>query len=1408
MGKINILSLIFMICLNPGAFAQQGTSDQANIHPNIIVIKLKTEASPQSRIGNSPESALEIIKNISLFEETEQVFPLQNLTNSRSAAHGLHNIYKLQLAPGTDIWPILLRLRTSGLVEYAEPHYQNELLYVPNDPQAKPVSGKQNYLSVIRAYDAWDIQKSDTSIVIGIVDTGVKMNHEDLKNIAFNYADPINGIDDDGDGFIDNFHGWDIADQDNDPTADNHPHGSPVTGLSSAATNNGIGMAGVGFMSKYLPVKIAQTSTGKLFRDFEGVKYAADQGCKVINLSWGGAGNYSRYGQDVINYAVLEKDAVVIAAAGNTNAELDFYPASFDHVLSVGATDINDKKASWATYSYKIDIMAPGDNVYTTKNDGGYEITTGSSFAAPMVAGAAALVRAQFPQFSAIQVMEQLRVTSDDIYNVGTNMNYFGQLGHGRLNVYRALTDILTPSVRVNELHFQSNHGNLIFAGDTVDVSLVFTNYLRQAENVTVRISNVSENVYWHNDEIYIPSLGTMQSYSNQDRPLTFVVSERVLPGERLLFRVDYLGNYYTDFQYFEIPVTPGYFDISDGNIEVTIASDGDIGFDEGAFRYGNGISFRDKLFAIHAGLIISYDKDHVINNVINDFNDFTRDQDFIAEQSIRLYDNSMADYDARSVFKPKKDISSALPIRIEQKALAWDNLTENGFIIFEYRIINTGDSALTGLNAGLFADWDIDNSELNEVSTDELLKLGYAFDKSGNGLYAGMALISDHTFSHFAIDKKNINGNIADFNSLFTDSIKHEYVSSGLLKTQAGANGSGNDVAQILGAKQFDLQPGEATKVTIAMLASESFQGLKDALALARLNYPSYLENPPLGETFYACAGDSAMIDPVGVIYEFFADLQLTQRLDSGSYFKTPPVSGDTYYFAVNLDSGYRSDVIKFKVSPGNPKAAFKIESDTLLIEKGKSGQLAIDNTSMFATSWSWDFGNGYYSSVEHPFTSYQDTGIYVITLKVSSDYGCEDVLTRELLVAYRPERPVVEDQQICKHSVTHISAGNTDTIRVFADAQLKTLLYQGASFLTGNINRDTLFHVTNYSGGYESLPVIVKIKTLAPVMGLKYVADTSDLENKYVLTISNEKGPSDSLYWFIDGTQVSRGPQFHHVYAAQAFEIMQVKVDAQGCADTLRSIISPMVSSKPPDSQLVVCKNAPFKVEPGNGIFHFYSDQEMTNLVHKGRSYIIEKLNQNTNYYIANADQLLESHPATIAVKIHPVKAIISVESNSILLEEATHVEIVNDSEHALTSFWLYESGTFETAGVLTESFETPGSYSYTLVALGSNGCSDTARIDIKVFNITAVNIPDYGNYKIFPNPVSNEFTIDLNKNTEESNEFEILNISGQRVHHFYIPERQSSATINIHHLPDGLFFIQSLNRADQINFRIIKQ
>ena len=1409
MGNWRFIFVLIWLIPNHAILAQKYQPKHEKIQPNILVLKLKSAATSNSRITNSSEEKIQKIKSLTQSDQIKQVFPLNALSNSRSMEQDLQNIYKLKLHPKTDIWKTISRIQKSGLVEYIEPLYQNDLLYTPNDPEANPSNGQQTYLEVIRAYEAWDIEKSDTTMIIGIVDTGVKMDHEDLRNIAINHHDPINGLDDDGDGYIDNFNGWDIADNDSDPTADGHPHGSPVAGMSSASTNNGIGMAGAGFKSRYLPVKIAETSSQKLNRDYEGVIYAADHGAKVINLSWGGAGNYSQYGQDIINYAVLEKDAVLVAAAGNTDDELDFYPASFDNVLSVGASDINDNKASWATYSYYIDILAPGDNVFTTKNNGAYEITTGSSFASPLVAGAAALVRSRFPELNSIQVMEQLRVTSDDIYQVGQNMNYNGQLGKGRLNMRRALSDVLTPSVRLSHYQYNSNHDNLIFPGDTVELHLEFINYLRKAENLTISISCARGDVALQSEEIYISSLETFESYTATDQQLNFIVSEENQPGDRLFFRIDFLGNYYEDFQYFEIPMTPDYFDISDGNITATITSDGDIGYDDDNFKNGSGIGFGDALIATNSGLIISLDKDHVVNNAISDFGTFTRDEDFYSEQTVRLYDNSFADFDGRSVFKPYDTIPSLLPIRVEQKVLTWQNSTENGFIIFEYRIINTGDSAISGLNAGLFTDWDLGDYEANALDTDATLNLGYAFDKSTNSQYAGLALLSNQTFSHYAIDLFSLNGNIADLDTIFTDSLKHNFLKSTAPKYQAGAQGAGNDVAQILGAKAFDLSPKEISKVTIAMLSSKSLEGLKEALALAKEKYMSYQENPPVEETFYACQGDSASLDPAGEIYEFYQDLNLTQRLDSGTIYQTPPVEKDTFYYAINLDSGYYSDIMRFNVRSGNPTADFTLSPDTLLIDSGKSGSLTIRNTSVLGSEWYWDFGNGYNSTVEHPVALYENPGLYQVQLIASNEYGCVDTLKQNLRVAIRSDRPKLEDQEICKNTRTNISASNTHQIKVYTDAKKSQMIYHGDEFETGIITRDTTFFVTNSEGEYESASVPHQIFIEAPKMGFKYYIDTSDLVNKYTLTIENSIGQVDSLFWYIEGIYTGRDPVFNHSYSEEAFEISQVKINEAGCTDTLKSTVVPHYSPMLENNKIETCKYSNIVIKPQGGkIFYFYADEAKNQLMHKGSSLIVPGLVQKTNFFVTNVDSLLESSTAIFEVDVNDVQAQITTTSDSVLLENAANVEIVNSSQNAVESFWLSSTGTFDTTKILYEHYDEIGSYDYQLVAIGTNGCSDTTNQSITIFNITGIEELSNPGIKIYPTPTSSILIIEFDKMTENDIPFELVDISGQSRIQFTISANLPSFDLPLEDLPDGIYFIRSLSETLPFNHKVIKQ
>lgn len=1412
MGKV----LFFCIFLTIGSY-QIANAQSSIISSNVpakkiiadvIVVKLKTPKSSGGRVSSSHDSQLDKLKDVINYADHHQVFAKKSFSNARLSSSRLQNIYKIKLNPGSNIWHKLAILRKLDFIEYAEPFFQNELLFIPNDPQANPIKGKQDYLTVIKAYEGWQIDQSDSSVVIGIVDTGVKMDHEDLGNIAFNHADPINGIDDDGDGYIDNYFGWDLANKDNDPTADGHPHGSAVAGMSSATTNNGIGMAGIGFKSKYLPVKIADTNTKILMNEYEGVVYAADHGCSVINLSWGGVESSSKYGQDIINYAVLERDVVVIAAAGNTPDLLNFYPASFDNVLSVGATDIHDNLASWATYSNFIDIVAPGNNVYSTKNNGGYEKTTGTSFSAPIVAGAAALVRSHFPELSAQQVMEQLRVTSDDIYNVGSNMNFYGLMGRGRLNVQRALSDILTPAIRLNEFHYVSNHGDLIFPGDSVNMYLKFTNFLRNAENVSITISNPSNNVSMEIDKLYIDKLGEFESFENNENPVFFTVNPDVQPGERLLFRIDFVGNNYTDFQYIEIIATPEYFDISDGNLTATISSDGDIGFDGPFFRKGNGVSYKEDFLAIHTGLIISLDSTHVMDNVINNFDINTRDEDFIQETNARIYDNSQAKYDARSLFKPVDTISSALDIKIEQKILTWENNTNDGYIIFEYRIINSGDSALTGLNAGLFADWDLGNKRTNEAAWDVADNFGYVFDKSSNESYAGIALLTNQTSAYYSIDIESQHGNIADIDSLFTEKMKHQFLSSSP-KASAGSQGTGNNVAQIIGGKNINLEPNQSIKVSFAMLASTSLEGLRSALSLARGNYANYLNDPPLLETFYACFGDSATIDPEGEIYEFYADVAATQRLDSGTIFKTNPVLVAQEYYVVNLDSGYAGDVMKIVVQPGNATADFILPEDTLLIESGNSNSLRFDNISILSDQWIWDFGNGYTSIIENPSASYQSAGQYTIELIANNKLGCADTTIQNLLVAQRSERAVVEDQQICTGTMAIISASNTNQIKVYKENDLLEVIFEGDEFLTNAINTDTTFYVTNINGDFESIASEINITVKHPKMGFEHQIDTLNLEEKYVLNVRDMHGGTDSILWLVNGSLKGDDKTFSHVYSYEPFNISQIKVDEDGCTDTLRVTFSPEYSNIPGLVDVEICKNSDLTIRPENGeIFYFYEDISLNNLLHKGKTWELHDIQESEEYFVTGVDALLEGASASIKVTLDPAQAIIESSLDTIDLADENQVELLDNSMNSTDSYWHLFTGARDTSNVLIEVYDTPGTYDYTLIAEGNNGCTDTAFQSIRVVYITALEDANFEKMRIYPNPVNDFLTIDFGKYIKEEIEFELIDISGKRIKHFTLNGKIKSHQLSFASLKNGIYFLRSLNVPRPITAKILKQ
>lgn len=469
--------------------------------------------------------------------------PFRAATNGRIENKSGLDFSRYQLVeidPTQSVWEVLVLLNDMEEITYAEPLYMYSSEFVPNDFS---VDAQREYLEPIRAFEAWDITKGSSDVVIAVIDAAVDYEHEDLKNkIDLNEAEiPDNGVDDDNDGYIDNYYGWDFAGvdfnniiQDNDPLGktDNLEHGTWVAGFAAAETNNEIGIAGVGYNSRYMALKCGADNDTRdngssfLLNTLEAVIYAADHGADVINMSYGGT-TFSQFGQDVMTYAAIEKGVVLVAAAGNASAEIISYPAGYEHVISVGATDEDDVKTGFSNYGTWVDLSAPGETVLSTGNNDGYQPISGTSFSSPIVAGAAGLLIAKYPDFSPFQI-SQLLVQSTDFIDSVNSAPLAGKLGSGRLNIERALT-IAVPAFELLDFTIENDQGNKPERGETGQIDVVFRNslfnssssaqvsvYLGDSSDVIIQNSSIQLGVVGTGEEVALDNIGTVNVASDE----------------------------------------------------------------------------------------------------------------------------------------------------------------------------------------------------------------------------------------------------------------------------------------------------------------------------------------------------------------------------------------------------------------------------------------------------------------------------------------------------------------------------------------------------------------------------------------------------------------------------------------------------------------------------------------------------------------------------------------------------------------------------------------------------------------------------------------------------------------------------------------------------------------------------
>jgi serine protease len=840
-------------------FSMPENITDVDYYPGQIIFKLKEEARQWSKSNDIMlETFQALLKELDA-KETRKIFPDHEPPAKDFHATGqpfsdLSLIYETEIPETASLENAINRIYATGLVEYAQPRYLPQLLYEPDDP----FTGSQYYLNIIQAFDAWALEQGDTNMVIAIIDTGIDLFHPDLSNdIAYNYDDPINGEDSDNDGYVDNFYGWDLGENDNNPQYNANAHGVHVAGIAGASTDNGTGMAGVGFNSHLLPVKISDAD-GRLVRAYEGIVYAADQGAQVINCSWGGAISPGQFGQDIINYAMLNKDALVIAAAGNSNNQVRIYPASFANSLSVAATNSQDIKWDGSSYGNLVDISAPGAGIFSTWTNGSYISSSGTSMAAPVVAGAAALLRSHFPEYSALQIAAQMKVSTDIIDTLPQNLPYQGLLGAGRLNLYRALTEDHHPYIMLSQFEYPSEYYQLFNPGETFSLGAQFQNLLATANNITAIISTTSNHIDIISDQAVLGTINHMETTDNFDAPFILRIKQSMPPSHEVNFTISFFTQEgaFAGRQNFSMTFNLDYVDVQANQIQTTINSKGNIGYNYPNYNQGLGFLYsntnQNRTLIKCAGFIAGISTAKVVDNIWGPVEDSFSNR-FYPHENARVSDNPhMGDMLISGVFSDTLAETSKVGIRVYYDIYAFSQSPIDKFMILEYKIVNTSGANLPGFYAGFFADWALQDIRNHRAAFDQEYKLGYAFSANG-GNYTGIQLLSHDNHSHYAFDNQGFGGSIR-INNGFTSFDKYTALRNN--RNSAGFFDKDNDISTMVSTGPFIIPPNDTLHVAFALLAGDHINDLQASAQLAALIYSgedplSNSETLPINDSF-----------------------------------------------------------------------------------------------------------------------------------------------------------------------------------------------------------------------------------------------------------------------------------------------------------------------------------------------------------------------------------------------------------------------------------------------------------------------------------------------------------------------------------------------------------------------------
>ena len=420
MTKISIYLYILVSFINVQFVFAQSNSDsfsQRSYTPGELIVRLRPDVSSKQ------------LEALSRKLGALSVSPVFSPTTPAGQHPRLRRNHLIRFPVDWALEPLLQRYARHPAIEAVALNRLNRPCAetVPNDPSY----GEQWNLVLMNMPQAWHLEQGNPAITVAVVDSGIDIQHPDFRSQLWQNAGEIRGnrIDDDGNGYVDDIHGWDFSDapvlsgngdwkvRDNEPQ-DETGHGTHVSGIIAAKPNNGIGIAGIAWNCRLMPVRAGfNLEVGTYFQNDDAaaaIVYAADNGAQVINMSWGDTVNAFII-EDAVAYAYA-RGCVLVAAAGNEGAVGSWYPAGLKTVISVAGIDAERQLYADSNFGATIDIAAPGVEILSTDLNGGYQNLSGTSMAAAHVSGVAALVLSANPDYTNAEIQATLISTAGPLF--------------------------------------------------------------------------------------------------------------------------------------------------------------------------------------------------------------------------------------------------------------------------------------------------------------------------------------------------------------------------------------------------------------------------------------------------------------------------------------------------------------------------------------------------------------------------------------------------------------------------------------------------------------------------------------------------------------------------------------------------------------------------------------------------------------------------------------------------------------------------------------------------------------------------------------------------------------------------------------------------------------------------------